>query len=101
MALDMTKLVPLVTGGGSGIGYGLVKQFLALGCPKVIITGRTEARLQVRALNAFFSPKPCVCRGCGDYSSALCQLRLVRQVGASKVAVQGAARAHSLTRCAS
>ncbi len=50
MALDMTALVPLVTGGGSGIGYGLVKQLLALGCPKVIITGRTEARLQVGGL---------------------------------------------------
>ena len=50
MPLDMTKIVPLVTGGGSGIGYGLVKQFLALGSPKVIITGRREAVLQVCCL---------------------------------------------------
>jgi uncharacterized oxidoreductase len=34
--------VPLVTGGGSGIGFGLVEEFLKLGAKKVLITGRRE-----------------------------------------------------------
>lgn len=38
--LDLTILVPLVTGGGSGIGLGLVEDFLKRGSPKVLITGR-------------------------------------------------------------
>jgi uncharacterized oxidoreductase len=46
MALDMTKMIPLVTGGGSGIGFGLVKEFIKRGAPKVLITGRREAVLQ-------------------------------------------------------
>jgi uncharacterized oxidoreductase len=46
LPLDMTKLVPLVTGGGSGIGLGLVEEFLKRGSPKVLITGRRLAVLQ-------------------------------------------------------
>ena len=45
-ALNLSKIVPLVTGGGSGIGLGLVKEFLKRGSPKVLITGRREAVLQ-------------------------------------------------------
>jgi uncharacterized oxidoreductase len=44
--IDMTKLVPLVTGGGSGIGFGLVREFLKRGAPKVLITGRRESVLR-------------------------------------------------------
>jgi uncharacterized oxidoreductase len=44
--VDMTKIVPLVTGGGSGIGLGLVKEFVKRGSPKVLITGRRESVLQ-------------------------------------------------------
>jgi uncharacterized oxidoreductase len=44
--IDMTKVVPLVTGGGSGIGLGLVLEFLKRGSPKIIITGRREAILK-------------------------------------------------------
>lgn len=44
--LNLSKIVPLVTGGGSGIGLGLVKEFLKRGSPKVVITGRREAVLQ-------------------------------------------------------
>lgn len=40
--LDMTRFVPIVTGGGSGIGLGLVEMFLRLGSPKVLISGRRE-----------------------------------------------------------
>ena len=40
--LDGKTLIPLVTGGGSGIGLGLVKEFLKYGAPKVLITGRRE-----------------------------------------------------------
>jgi uncharacterized oxidoreductase len=38
--LDFKKIVPLVTGGGSGIGFGLVQEFLKRGSPKALITGR-------------------------------------------------------------
>ena len=46
MTLNLKQIVPLVTGGGSGIGLGLVKQFLKRGSPKVMITGRREAVLK-------------------------------------------------------
>jgi uncharacterized oxidoreductase len=42
----MTLIIPLVTGGGSGIGLGLVREFLKRGSPKVLITGRREEILQ-------------------------------------------------------
>ncbi len=45
----MNKVVPLVTGGGSGIGWGLVVEFLKRGSPKVLITGRREAVLKEAA----------------------------------------------------
>lgn len=45
-AIDMTQIVPLVTGGSGGIGLGLVKEFLKHGSPKVLITGRHEEALQ-------------------------------------------------------
>jgi uncharacterized oxidoreductase len=44
--LAMKQLVPLVTGGGSGIGLGFVKEFIQRGAPKVLITGRRESVLQ-------------------------------------------------------
>ena len=45
-ALPMSKLIPLVTGGGSGIGRAFVDQFIQRGAPKVLITGRRESVLQ-------------------------------------------------------
>ena len=45
-AIDMTQIIPLVTGGSGGIGLGLVKEFLKHGSPKVLITGRREDALQ-------------------------------------------------------
>jgi uncharacterized oxidoreductase len=45
----MNKIIPLVTGGGSGIGWGLVVEFLKRGSPKVLITGRREAVLKEAA----------------------------------------------------
>jgi uncharacterized oxidoreductase len=45
-AIDMSKIVPLVTGGSGGIGLGLVKEFLKHGSIKVLITGRREDALQ-------------------------------------------------------
>ncbi len=47
--IDMRKVIPLVTGGGSGIGWGLVFEFLKRGSPKVLITGRREAILKEAA----------------------------------------------------
>jgi uncharacterized oxidoreductase len=47
--LDFKKIVPLVTGGGSGIGLGLVKEFLQRGSPKVLITGRRLDVLETAA----------------------------------------------------
>lgn len=46
---DFTGAVVLVTGGGSGIGFGLVEEFLKLGAAKVLITGRREAVLKEAA----------------------------------------------------
>ena len=42
MALNFETIVPLVTGGGSGISVGLVKEFLKQGSPKVVIMGRRK-----------------------------------------------------------
>mmetsp|Transcript_36865 Transcript_36865/g.80848 ORF Transcript_36865/g.80848 Transcript_36865/m.80848 type:complete len:261 (-) Transcript_36865:114-896(-) len=47
--VDMSKVIPLVTGGGSGIGLGLVEEFLKRGSPKVLITGRREEVLKQAA----------------------------------------------------
>jgi uncharacterized oxidoreductase len=47
--INMNKIIPLVTGGGSGIGWGLVVEFLKRGSPKVLITGRREAVLKEAA----------------------------------------------------
>jgi uncharacterized oxidoreductase len=47
--INMNKIVPLVTGGGTGIGWGLVLEFLKRGSPKVLITGRREAVLKKAA----------------------------------------------------
>jgi short-subunit dehydrogenase involved in D-alanine esterification of teichoic acids len=46
---DIASSVPLITGGGSGIGFGLLEQFIRLGCTKVLITGRREHVLQEAA----------------------------------------------------
>lgn len=47
--IDMSKVIPLVTGGGSGIGLGLVAEFLNRGSPKALITGRRESVVQEAA----------------------------------------------------
>ena len=44
--IELSIIVPLVTGGGSGIGLGLVEEFLKRGSPKVLITGRRLDVLQ-------------------------------------------------------
>jgi len=43
---NMNGAVALVTGGGSGIGFGIVEQLIKNGCAKIIITGRTEETLK-------------------------------------------------------
>lgn len=45
----MSHWVPLVTGGGSGIGLGLVHEFLQRGAAKVLITGRRLEVLEAAA----------------------------------------------------
>jgi NAD(P)-dependent dehydrogenase (short-subunit alcohol dehydrogenase family) len=46
----MTKLIIVITGSTQGIGFGLARSFLALGCP-VVINGRSQAATK-RALSA-------------------------------------------------
>jgi uncharacterized oxidoreductase len=48
--INMTRMIPLVTGGGSGIGLGLVKEFIKHGAPKVLISGRRPDVLEQAAL---------------------------------------------------
>mmetsp|Transcript_44888 Transcript_44888/g.113749 ORF Transcript_44888/g.113749 Transcript_44888/m.113749 type:complete len:272 (+) Transcript_44888:87-902(+) len=48
-AFDMVSAVPLVTGGGSGIGLGLVEEFFKMGALKALITGRREEVLKAAA----------------------------------------------------
>jgi uncharacterized oxidoreductase len=48
--INMELLIPLVTGGGSGIGLGLVTEFIKRGSPKVLITGRRQDVLEQAAL---------------------------------------------------
>mmetsp|Transcript_19612 Transcript_19612/g.52035 ORF Transcript_19612/g.52035 Transcript_19612/m.52035 type:complete len:185 (-) Transcript_19612:386-940(-) len=43
---DLKSAVPLVTGGGTGIGLGLVEEFFKAGCEKALITGRREEVLK-------------------------------------------------------
>ena len=45
-SFEFATAVPLVTGGGTGIGLGLVEEFLKGGCAKVLITGRRESVMQ-------------------------------------------------------
>lgn len=42
---DLTNKVALITGGGSGIGFGIARQFIHSGA-KVVITGRNPEKLQ-------------------------------------------------------
>jgi gluconate 5-dehydrogenase len=42
---DLNKKTALITGGGSGIGLGIARQFVALGA-KVVLTGRNIEKLQ-------------------------------------------------------
>jgi len=42
---DLTNKIALITGGGSGIGLGIARQFLHSGA-KVVITGRNPEKLQ-------------------------------------------------------
>ena len=42
---DLTNKVALITGGGSGIGFGIARQFIHSGA-KVVITGRNSEKLQ-------------------------------------------------------
>ncbi|PTQ94037.1 putative oxidoreductase [Mucilaginibacter yixingensis] len=46
--MNTTNKTALITGGGSGIGFEIAKQLVAKG-NKVIITGRTEAKLKAAA----------------------------------------------------
>lgn len=62
--------IVLVTGGGSGIGFSIARQFLENGA-KVIITGRNEEKLQkaIEKLN-----------DAGEVNSFICDIREVTQI---------------------
>lgn len=64
------NLIVLVTGGGSGIGYSIAKQYLENGA-KVIITGRNEEKLQtaISKLTTY-----------GEISSQVCDIREQSQI---------------------
>ena len=54
---DLTNNVPLITGGGTGIGKGIAEEFLNLG-EKVVITGRDRDKLnkiQEKLASNFFT----------------------------------------------
>lgn len=44
--IDTSKIVPLVTGGGTEIGWGLAMEFIKRGSPEVLICGRRECVLK-------------------------------------------------------
>lgn len=62
--------IVLVTGGGSGIGFSIVKQFLENGA-KVIITGRNEEKLQ-KAIEKL--------QDAGEVTYQICDIREQEQI---------------------
>lgn len=87
--------VAIVTGGGSGICYGITQQLLLHGCTAAIICGRRENFLQKAAANlASISGKTCLYKVCDVRDPAACQAVVeygMSQFGRVDILVNGAA----------
>uniref|UniRef100_A0A7S2UKE0 2,4-dienoyl-CoA reductase [(3E)-enoyl-CoA-producing] n=1 Tax=Attheya septentrionalis TaxID=420275 RepID=A0A7S2UKE0_9STRA len=88
----------IVTGGGSGIGYGIVKELLRHGCAGVLICGRRESFLQRAAAslaNEASSPSAkCLYKTCDVRDPERCKSVVeyaVAQFGSLDILVNGAA----------
>ena len=71
----LSNKIAIVTGGGSGICYGITKELLLHGCEAVIICGRREGFLQKAASNlSSLSGKICDYRVCDVRDATACQV---------------------------
>ncbi|KAL7536538.1 hypothetical protein ACHAXR_007219 [Thalassiosira sp. AJA248-18] len=87
--------VAIVTGGGSGICYGITEQLLLHGCTAAIICGRRENFLQKAAANlSSISGKPCLYKVCDVRDPNMCHAVVeyaMSQFGRVDILVNGAA----------
>ena len=71
----LSNKIAIVTGGGSGICYGITQQLLLHGCEVAIIVGRREGFLQKAASNlSSLSGKMCDYRVCDVRDATACQV---------------------------
>ena len=71
----LSNKIAIVTGGGSGICYGITQQLLLHGCKVAIICGRREGFLQKAASNlSSLSGNICDYRVCDVRDATACQV---------------------------
>jgi len=89
--MDLTGKVAFVTGGGSGIGDAVVRQFIALGA-KVGVAGRRAEFLERLAEDSGALPLTCDVSDAGGVDAAI--TTLVREHGGLDIVVNNAGTAH-------